>query len=685
MWSESVSRNNSKTQRPSRKTRDRGLTLPELLIVVSIMGLLTGVLASALIVTLRQADNTEGRTNVALSATSIDTWLPADLASTDVNKTGLRINNIPLRPVDDRPDAEPCTTTCNGIDLSGTNALQLAWETTIPGGSGGLPQTILTQVQYQYIEDNGDWQLRRIECIGGSPCTSIVVLRGLQPPADPSTFDPDNDQPVWVLEVSVPDNPDSLELADNARKIVVTINGGGDSDGAGGGANSISLTAGGRLTEVIDADEFTVPSFVRASSRCGGPVTLIVDDSGSIGSALGPVVRPGVIAFIEAFRGTPTQVQLVAFQSRARVLGPNDSETSQNGGWHRYIDMTDDDRVDALIDSVQNGTDRLRASGGTNWEDAFFRAFHEADGSNADIQPSRVVFFTDGEATLNRTSSNGAWSTTYRTGDRIDFNDGLYDRSLWPSETGNRFHQESWDRADIILDGHRTSDLIFVGVGPNLNNQIDWIHNPAVYGDRTAPPAQADQRLAWQAISHLLANGPSGHVTAQLGTDDAGNPAYTNPEVADFYLQDSFDADAFGAAMRAAALKDCGGTLTIQTRDADTGDPVDDEFRFENPTYRNDAGTMIEAQARTVTTSVSFRTGTFDFDLSDSSRYFDVDVFPAQFQTNENYDFIEWSCRSGAESRTPSPRPIDGSTFEGFTVRVATNEAVSCTMTVRPK
>jgi hypothetical protein len=648
------------------------------LIVVAIMGLLTGVLSTVLIVTLRQADNTQGRTNVARAETSIDLWLPADLASTDVSNTG-------FEPVIVRPDAEPCTTTCNGIDLSGTNALQLTWKTTIPGVGGGEPRTIFTRVQYQYIENNGNWELRRIECVGGSPCTSLVILDDLAPPSDLAGFDPDRDRPLWIMEVSVPENSESLELADNARKIVVTINGGGDADGAGGGANSVSLTAGGRLTEEIDADEFTVPSFVRATSRCGGPVTLIVDDSGSIGSALGPVVRPGVTSFIEAFRGTPTQVQVIVFQSRARVLGPQTSETSQNGGWHRYIDMTDDASVDALITAVVSGPDRLRASGGTNWEDAFFRAFKESDGTSAVIQPSRVVFFTDGEATRSRHSNNGGWRSSNRTGDRIDYNDGTYDRSVWPNESGTRFHQEAWDRADIILDDHRRSDLIFVGVGPNLTREIDWIHNSSVYSDRTAPPAPVEKRFAWQAISHLLANAPTGHVTAQLGTDDTGRAAYTNAEVADFYLQESFDVDAFGAAMRAAALKDCGGTLTLQTRNADTGAHVDDEFRFENPTYRNDAGVLVEARARTVTTSANFRTGTFDFDLSDSSRFFDVDVFPAQLQTNENYDFVGWSCRSGADPRNPDPRLIDGSTFEGFTVRVGTNEAVSCTMSVSPK
>ena len=143
-----------------------------------------------------------------------------------------------------------------------------------------------------------------------------------------------------------------------------------------------------RISEEIAADEFTVPSFVRARSRCGGPVTLIVDDSGSVGSYVSSVVEPGVLAFIESFRGTPTQLQIVPFSYYADSIGPD---------WHNYVDMTDDAAVGALKGAVVSTLD---SSGGTNWEDAFFRTLKNEDGSTADIIPNRVVFFTDGIATL---------------------------------------------------------------------------------------------------------------------------------------------------------------------------------------------------------------------------------------------------------------------------------------------
>ena len=639
------------------RPRDQGMTLPELLIVITIMGMLAAVLSAAITVTLRSSASAEGRANVARSESAIGIWLPADLASTDVN-------DVDLPAVDLDANATPCGN-CGSLDLSGTNAMQLAWKTA----------GVITRVQYQYIEVAGEWQMQRISCVGSEPCKATVMLHDLDGPPDPATFDPTTDRPVWVMDVAVPTDPAGLDLSDNARRIVVTVDGGGSADGAGGGLNSVSLTAGGRSTEEIDPDDFTVPSFVRARSRCGGPVTLIVDDSGSIGGYVNTVVKPGVKAFIEAFRGTPTQVQIVQFSTQARSIGPNNAMTTENGGWHRYIDMTDDAQVDALKSAVNS----LDSVGGTNWEEAFFHTLRESDGSTAAIIPNRLVFFTDGIPTLNRhPQSLSGYDTS--NGAILDYNDGRYNRSSgWPNENGSSFHQESWDRADIILDDHRNIDMIFVGVGSALNNNISWIHNPAVYENRNAYPGTSQTKKAWETIAYLLANAPDGQVPAVF---EGGE--YTNPETADFYLQSSFDADAFAAAMKAAALKDCGGTLTVQTRLSTDGSPVADEFIFENPAYRDDSGNPISAEARRVTTSTNFRTGTFDFEISSGSEYFSVDIVPSELQTLDGYGFAGWSCRAGADPKTTVPIPISGSSFEGFTVDVRANEAVSCVLSVTP-
>ncbi len=652
-----------------RGSASRGFTLPELLIVVTMMGMIATVMAGAMTVTVRQAASSEGRINVARAETAIDTWLPADLASTDVD-------DVSLPAVDLDPAAEPCGN-CGSIDLSGANAMQLAWEQTL---AGQPPVTIVTRVQYQYIEIDDEWVMRRIECVGADPCSVATMLRDLPGPEDPLLFDPDTDRPLWVMDVAVPEVIDGLDLSANARRIVVTVNGGGASAGAGGGINTINLTAGGRSTDVIAADDFTVPSFVRARSRCGGPVTLIVDDSGSIGSSnVVNVVRPGVEAFIEAFRGTPTQVQVIRFSSDAEAIGP--AGDSDNGGWHRYIDMTDDAAVDALIDVLDDPAQGFVASGGTNWEDAFFHTFKESDGSPAVIQPNRLVFFTDGIPTRNRTSRNRGWMDQYSNGAKnIHFNAGSYNTSRWGLDDGSNFNQESWDRADVIFDDYRSVDSIFVGVGGALNNYVNWYHKPEVYENPNATRPARVLKRAWETIAYLLANAPTGQVPAEY---DPVNEVYTNPETADFYLQSSFDADAFAAAMRAAALKDCGGTVTVQTRETATGESIADEFVYENLGYRDDDGDPIDAEVRRVTTSRNFRTGTFDFEITNDSNYFEVDIVPSELQTLDGYTMDGWSCRVGGDTKTVKrPIAITGSSFEGIVIDVLANEAVSCTMWV---
>ncbi len=676
-----MSATNHVTHSRKSRRRDTGATLPELLIVMTMMGIIAAVVGAAITVSFRVATNSEGRVNLARAEQNIDIWLPADLASTNVKDTD-------LPAVDLDATATPCGN-CGSLDLSGANALQLAWTTLVPGPP---PVEITTTVQYQYIQVDGEWVIQRIECVTGQACTMATVLRDLPAPADEANYA--NVRPVSIFDVSnpvpaaTPDPDADLGLNDNAAQVVVTINGGGQSAGGGGGENTVSLTAGGRVTSEIDADTFDVPSFVRSGSRCGGPISLLVDTSGSIpGGVLEDVVEPGVQAFIEAFRDTPTQIQIIEFGDQARPMG-------DGGDWHKFVDMTDPTAVQDLLDESERLTER-RAGARTNWEDPFFRAFYDSDGTPASQASNRVVFFTDGIPTVHRRMDRENTSKPvdqFWTGTQVDFNAGKYDPSQWTAIFGdtaiNKFNQEAFDRTDVLLDQHRDADMIFVGVGPDLTNPSKsgtWIQNPNAYQDPYAAPAAGEPRFGAEIIQTLLGNGGLVVPAQQDGT------GYTNADVANYYQQDTFDEDAFAEAMRAAALKDCGGTLTLQTR-LDTGAPVDDEFVYENTEYRDDTGNAITGAERFVTTSTTFKTGTFDFDISNSTQYFDADVVPQQLETLSGYEPIGWSCRSGADSRTTISIPIeiveeDGtpgvSDFEGITVRVGPNEAVSCILTVK--
>jgi hypothetical protein len=103
---------------------------------------------------------------------------------------------------------------------------------------------------------------------------------------------------------------------------------------------------------------------------------------------------------------------------------------------------------------------------------------------------------------------------------------------------------------------------------------------------------------------------------------------------------------------------------------------------YENKAYRDHLGNLVAADPRTVTTSTNFRTGTFDFEIPAAVSHFSVDIVPQELQTLAAYTPIGWSCRAGADTKSIIPIPISGSSFQGFTVDVKANEAVSCILTV---
>jgi hypothetical protein len=260
-------------------------------------------------------------------------------------------------------------------------------------------------------------------------------------------------------------------LRKDANRVIVTINGGGDADGAGGGINQISITAGGTVRREIDANSVLgAPTFVEARSRCGGPMTLVVDESNSIGGAIGNV-RDGVRDFVEALAGTPVQLQVVRFHTYGSVLGSSD--------WHRYYDMTNEADVNHLLASIDDlrGSWSSYPNGGTNWEEALFRTFYQANGSTASVIPSKVVFFTDGVPTFDR--------LVFKSDPGVIPANPPAPGPQWSASTGSVYSQVAFNRANFIANQFRRSvRLIGVGVGSGIESQSTWIADPGA-GYRT--------------------------------------------------------------------------------------------------------------------------------------------------------------------------------------------------------
>jgi hypothetical protein len=802
------------------------MTLPELLIAISMMGLLMTVLSTAVVVTLRQQDNTDGRLNVAQAEQSISMWIPADLSSAST--------------VDTSPDASPCgDTVCDGIDLStGSNVLMMSW---VDVDGNGVVTT--TNVSYHFApsSDGQSYELSRVECVdsgSGWSCSSRVVLRDLPgPPAGdpfvPGVANRGNCIPVgtvpctrpdWVIIVSEPLAPDAInddQVANesdgnesdrnesdrkDANRVIVSINGGGDSAGAGGGVNQISITAGGTVRTSIDANSVQgAPTFTEAFSRCGGPMTLVVDESNSIGSSIGDV-KAGVRRFVEALAGTPVKLQVVRFHTYGSVLGSSD--------WHRYFDMTNEADVNALLASINDlrgsWTGSSARNGGTNWEEAMFRTFLKADGSTAATIPETVVFFTDGVPTFDRLDRSDGFGP-FRSAPGVLPAQPFPPGAPWPESSGSAFSQVAFNRADYIANKFRRSvRLVGVGVGSGITQSSNWIVDPGAgyrtvvergsysherrtttyfaryqvrnsstgwswqwvdlrtYNNESNSSRKWDSKkwneipqelyeaidtrsnddsndgltfsTGWtpvstaeynanasnpdyRAISKVWNNGPDWEVwtgssdgssqyrssklynsppydgfdpavTASTKNDvilarliagnDNGTPAiwdgstYTNNEIADMYVLPQWSQ--FGTAMEEIALGECGGTLTLQTRLGSGAAP--DPVRYQNSAVTDSSGDPLDLKPTVVTTNQQFVTGTFDFPIP-NGQFVTVDVLPQNYSELTAYTPGAWTCRAGNQARPFELIDIpDAGAWKGVRVRVAANEAVSCSLSV---
>jgi prepilin-type N-terminal cleavage/methylation domain-containing protein len=172
--------------RPGRR-RDGGFTLVELLIVISLVGLVATVLSSAIIVILRTAPSSELRIDDARSTRGLATWLSHDVAST--------------------PPFEP--------PVSGQGGFSRVSTANSCGAPAGVTLVETTWVQSNrtfvatYRADtlaSGETVIRRYACSpgSGSPTRRSNLTSGLAPlnPANPNVVNlvKDSNGRVTVVE-----------------------------------------------------------------------------------------------------------------------------------------------------------------------------------------------------------------------------------------------------------------------------------------------------------------------------------------------------------------------------------------------------------------------------------------------------------------------------------------------------
>jgi hypothetical protein len=637
------------------------MTLIELLISISVLGTIAAVIASAMIVTIRQQPVTESRLDVARWEQSLALWLPSDLSSaTEVS--------------DDRTKVPAgCTTAACTF---GSNALELIWD-------DGTGQTI---VSYRYgpAADGKTYELRRVECHGGS-CRDLIVLRDLAVPSDddgnPIPWSAGDPVPDTVIKVTVPlavdasacdpdaDPPDpDCDNSSTAKRVIVSVNGAPGVDGVDR-SSTVSFTAGGSTRGNLEPASFSGPSFLQANSGCGGPITLVVDNSNSLSNSDIANVKTGVRSFVNAFEGTPTQLQIITFGTVSKTMGTS--------GWNRFFDLADPADVTELMGPTGNSglIDSIQRNGGTNWEDALHRAYYSENGTPyrdlgnpAAPEPEMVVFFTDGEPTMDRTYANSDSSSVGPASIPSRFNYSTAGNTNY----GADFTPRGWYRADAIVDSFDKIRFIGVGVGSAFDESTPvkrsgWPYT-GKWWNKWYTPIPKERFLGDLAVgSGDPSQYPqsSGYVIRDYdATGEWGDVSSANVLV-------TTDMTKFGGALTEIALAECGGTLTVQTRDQ-AGDPADAKI-----TYQIDD--------KIVTTTRIVKAGTFDIPLNGVPSA-TVDLIPQSFD-GTGYTPVSWSCRAGGAPLTQGSDwdlITPGTPGDGISITVSANAAVSCTLNVSP-
>lgn len=464
--------------------RDGGFTLPETLIALVISGILVSTLTMAFSVVVRSQQPAQDRIAESKDVSFVQTWLPIDLASSkELNK---------------EPDHQPASPP---VVLPGTNVVTIR---RVDLTSPSAPD-IYVAYRYQEATDGSEWQLVRYEIRNfGTPSETVAqvgVAHSL--PAPP---------PGWVEGIDVPDHAvdmtsrNPVVLREAGENITVHFQSGDQfvTGGAGLGPGSV----------LPDADNPAYADPLSPPSRCGGNVSVIVDNSGSVddhstgGVNNGVIVKNEVAKIIDNFVGTPTAVKLYVFNEEGHPLWPD----ARNAP---FISVLNDN---ADVATLRSKVSNISYGGSTNWEDGLRTALTDGNDyrDNGDVirthqatyQPDLLIFVTDGKP--NRVTDN---KVSKDVDDESDVNRAAQAAQL----VANVFKTEGVTMKGVFIGSAAATYL------PNLKTAIgpvEWEVTP-----ETAPVGNA--------------------ITADVFQGQFGD------------LDDIF---------RQIFVAECGGTLTVQKR-----------------------------------------------------------------------------------------------------------------------
>ena len=359
--------------------RDRGMTLVELLITVTILGIIMTSLSAATIVILRTERPIKDHLSESKDITFLQAWIPNDLASAT------------SRNLD--PLYQPTTTK----KLPGTNVLSL--------NRADISETGITTnyvVSYRYVQVGDEWQLQRYEIRNVGLATQVITQVGVahQLAAPPTTWNA-TQSPTHAVTVT---SRNQVVLRPIGEDVQVVFGSGEDFTTGGAGLSSQDQLPTDYTGGIID------PS--APPTRCGGTVTVVLDTSSSIPTQSGATsLVNAALGFIDAFSGTPTYLRIVGFDVSAYSYYPTTAG--------QYVNIlnpsTDLTAMRTKVDNQDLAT--ARWGSGTNWEDGLWQAFRTTSGTTFSQLPELVVFISDGEPNRNRTNTPNDGDARFNTTD----------------------------------------------------------------------------------------------------------------------------------------------------------------------------------------------------------------------------------------------------------------------------
>ena len=355
------------------------MTLVELLITVTILGIIMTSLSAAMIVILRSERPIKDHLSESKDITFLQAWIPNDLASAS------------SRNID--PLYQPSSRTT----LPGTNVLTLDRADISTSGV-----TTNYVVSYRYVPVGDEWQLQRYEIRNVGLATQTITKVGVahQLASPPPTWNP-TQSPVHAVSVT---SRNQVVLRPIGEDVQVTFGSGEEFTTGGAGLSSQDQLPTDYTGGIIDP--------AAPPTRCGGTVTVVLDTSSSIPAQGGATsLVNAALGFIDAFSGTPTYLRIVGFDVSAYSYYPTTA-----GQYVNILNPTA--ALTAMRTKVDNqDLSSARWGSGTNWEDGLWQAFRTTSGTAFSQLPELVVFISDGEPNRNRTNTPNDGDARFNTTD----------------------------------------------------------------------------------------------------------------------------------------------------------------------------------------------------------------------------------------------------------------------------